>query len=78
MPPLPPGSRVLVTWNDGQVYPATLCAFAQGLAQVRWDGSAASAWVPLANLRPQVGAAPAATVPPSAPAPPTWNAYPAY
>ncbi|HEU4411521.1 MAG TPA: hypothetical protein VFS43_40120 [Polyangiaceae bacterium] len=78
MPSLPPGSRVLVTWNDGQVYPATLCAFAQGLAQVRWDGSAASAWVPLASVRPLTGAAPAAAAPPSAPAPPTWNAYPAY
>jgi hypothetical protein len=77
MPYLPPGSRVLVTWHDGRVHPATLCAFAQGLAQVRWDGGAASAWVPLANLRPLLDAAPAAT-PPSVPAPSGWAAYPAY
>ncbi len=77
MPPLPLGSRVLVTWNDGRVYPASLCAFAQGLAQVRWEGGAATAWVPLANLRPLAVAAPSSP-PPVPPAPSGWSAYPAY
>lgn len=79
MSPLPPGSRVLVTWNDGRVYQATVSAFAQGLAKVRWDGGATSAWVPLANVRPlDSGAAAPVGAPPSGPAPSTWNAYPAY
>lgn len=78
MPPLPPGARVLVTWSDGRVYPATFCVCAQGLAQVRWDGGAASAWVPLANVRPALGGGPPAGAPPSAPAPSGWAAYPAY
>jgi hypothetical protein len=50
-----PHTRVQVRGSDGLVYSGVVCAAAQGLVQVRWDGGGATAWVPVAHV---VAAAP--------------------
>ncbi len=57
-----PGARAQVAWSDGKVYPATICALAQNLVQVRWDAGGATAWVPLNAI---VSVMPAAPVQPA-------------
>ena len=74
MQPPPVGTRVHVTWTDGKVYGASICAFAQGLVQVRWDMGGAPAWVPLHAL---VASPPPGPYGPP-PAPTAWNPYAAH
>ncbi len=59
-----PGARVQIAWSDGRVYPATVCAVAQNLAEVRWDAGGATAWVPLASIAAIVSAPSHVSTPP--------------
>jgi hypothetical protein len=75
MQSFPIGARVSVLWTDGRGYPATVCAYAQGLIQVRWDNGGAPAWVAANNLRAlQQVPLPAAQYG-APPPPPAWNVY---
>lgn len=45
------GAPVLVTWQDGRVYPAVVRGVQNGTCEVAWEEGGAIAWVPLAQVR---------------------------